>query len=90
MSSVKKLVMQAIKDDVESVQPSVAECRQTAEQLSTLCGCPSDVSVHKYIKYLDTAVSDIEEGVYHRELELNRMLDKAQHCATCLDVSSSL
>lgn len=68
------------------MQPSVAECRQTAEQLSTLCGSPSDISVQKYMTDLDGALNDIEEGLDERELELNRMLNKAQQCTTCLDV----
>ena len=72
-----------------SVQPSVDECRQTADQLSTLCGSPSDVAVQKFIIDLDTAVSDIEEGLDDRQLELNRMLDKAQQCTSCLNVCIS-
>lgn len=87
---VKRLVLQAIKEDVASVRPSVSECRQTADQLSTLCGSPSDVSVHKCISDLDTALSDIEEGLDDRELELNQMLQKAQQCTTCLDVCDAL
>jgi len=80
------LLLQAIKEDLGSVLPSVSECRQTADQLSTLCGSPSDVTVHKCVSDLDTALSDIEEGLEERETELNRMLDKAQQCTTCLDV----
>jgi len=83
-------MMQVIKDDVSSVRPAVAECRQTADQLSTLCGSPSDVSVQKCISDLDTALSDIDEGLDDREMELNRMLDKAQQCTTCLDVCSTV
>jgi len=84
--SVMLSMVQAIKEDLASVRPSVAECRQTADQLSTLCGSPSDVTIHKCITDLDTALSDIDEGLDDRELELNRMLDKAQQCTTCLDV----
>ena len=72
------------------MQPSVAECRQTAEQLSTLCGSPSDISVQKYMTDLDNAVSDIEEGLDDRQMELNRMLNKVQQCTTCLDVCHSV
>jgi len=68
------------------VQPSLTECRQTADQLSTLCGSPGDVSVQKCVSDLDTVLSDIEEGLEDRELELNRMLHKAQRCTSCLDV----
>lgn len=71
------------------MQPSVAECRQTAEQLSTLCGSPSDISVQKYMTDLDTAVSDIEEGLDDRQTELNRMLNKVQQSTICLDVCCS-
>ena len=86
---VTMLMMQAIKDELSSVQPPVAECRQTAEQLSTVCGSPSDISIQKCISNLDTALSDIEEGLDDRELELNRMMHKAQQCTNCLDVRSS-
>ena len=84
------VMVQAIKNELTSVQPSLVECRQTAEQLSALCGSPSDVCVQKYMSDLDTALSDIEEGVDDRELELNRMLHKAQQCTTCFDVRSSV
>jgi len=73
-----------------SLLPSVAECRQTSDQLSTLCGSPSDISIQKYMADLDTALSDIDEGLGERELELNRVLDKAQQCTICLDVCNSL
>ena len=80
------LVVQAIKSDLTSAGRSVSECRQTADQLSTLCGSPSDVSVHKCISDLDTALSDIDEGLDERQLELSRVLDNAQRSTTCLDV----
>jgi len=72
------------------VHPNVAECRQTSEQLSTLCGSPSDISVQKYMTDLETAVTDIEEGLDDRQLDLNLMLNTAQQCTTCLGVCMQL
>jgi len=89
-NDVVMLMLQAIKDELSSVQPSVTECHQTAEQLSTVCGSPSDISIQKCISNLDTALSDIEEGLDDRELELNRMMHKAQQCTSCLDVCNML
>jgi len=64
----------------------VVECRQAAQQLSSLCGSPSDIVLDKCTRDLDTALNDIEQGLDDRQLELNHMSDQAQRCTSCLDV----
>jgi len=70
--------LQAIKDDLDTVRPTIADVRQRAEELEQLCGIPGRMELQKNVEDLDTALEDIQEGIRDRDQELGGALEKSE------------
>ena len=82
--------VQAINEELESLNLPLQECRRMGEMLSGICGSPAKMELQKHLEDLDTLTEELEEGTKERAEELKHSLDKADKFDSTFQVGIKL
>ncbi|CAG2058638.1 unnamed protein product, partial [Timema podura] len=73
----QQTVLQEIRQEIDQTKPEVDQCRQTGQELMSLCGEPDKPEVKKHIEDLDSAWDNITALYAKREENLIDAMEKA-------------
>ncbi|KAK7865644.1 hypothetical protein R5R35_006900 [Gryllus longicercus] len=73
----QKEALQEIRHEIDQTKPEVDQCRQTGQELMSLCGEPDKPEVKKHIEDLDSAWDNITALYAKREENLIDAMEKA-------------
>ena len=82
-------ILHEIKHEIEQTKPEVELCRQTGQELISLCGEPDKPEVKKHIDELDSAWDNITALYAKREENLIDAMEKAMEYHETLNVRIS-
>ncbi|XP_021923220.1 dystonin isoform X2 [Zootermopsis nevadensis] len=73
----QQVALQEIRHEIDQTKPEVDQCRQTGQELMSLCGEPDKPEVKKHIEDLDSAWDNITALYAKREENLIDAMEKA-------------
>jgi len=73
----QQVALQEIRHEIDQTKPEVDQCRQTGQELMSLCGEPDKPEVKKHIEDLDSAWDNVTALYAKREENLIDAMEKA-------------